>query len=69
MYLKPCDLFMMKFFCGNSEQLLAVDYFHKNVPSLMFYRVRNTSLYRLTKTIDGFFYLILGILFAHWGII
>ena len=35
---------MIEFFCENSSNLLALNYFHKKVPSQIFDRVLNTPL-------------------------
>ena len=37
----PWKISMMELFCENSQRLLAVNYFHKKDPSLIFDRVLN----------------------------
>ena len=43
-YLEPIRTSMIESFCKNSERILAVNYFCKNIPSQMFNWVLNTPL-------------------------
>ena len=43
-YLEPSRTSTMEVFCENSWKLLAVNYFHKKAPPLMFGKVRQTPL-------------------------
>ena len=42
--LEPSETYMVEFFWENSQQLLAINYFHKNVSSQIFGRVLNMPL-------------------------